>query len=282
MRHSASTVPLLTFPLFAGAVFVAPSAAPGAPWASQVVHYAAGSNPEPGYTADPGVALGSPERVTGENHTFPFPSDVTMFNSPYGFDEIISVGAGGELVVRFDQPIVNNAANPYGVDLIVFGNTFFTTSDFVVGNIAGDNREPAAVEVSADGVVWHAVTPEADALFPTQGYLDAELFGTDGTFQPSGTVPADFLKPVNPALTLNDFLGLTYAQALALYDGSGGGTPIDIGATGLASASYVRISVPEGSAHSAEIDAFAVVPEPAAGLMLAGVITVALVRRPTR
>jgi hypothetical protein len=246
-----------------GVVLMSPGSAFGDPWADQVMNYNAGVNPEPGYTSNANVVLGSPERVTGEVHTFPFPSDVTMFNSPYGFDEIISIGAGGELVVRFDEPIADNPANAFGVDLIVFGNTFFTTSDFVAGNITGDNREPATVEVSSDGANWLDVTPAADSLFPTQAFTDSFIFGTDGNFEPSGTMPTDYLKPVDPSLTIADFLGLTYAEALALYDGGGGGTPIDIGHTGLASASFVRISVPEGAGHSAEIDAFAVVPEPA-------------------
>ncbi len=245
------------------------------PWADYVVNYNAGINPEPGYVSPGTAALGAPERVTGENHTFPFPSDVTMFNTPYGFDEIVSIGAGGELVVRFDQPIVNAPHHAFGVDLIVFGNTFFATSDFVVGNIVGDNREPATVEVSSDGTNWFDVTPAADSLFPTQGFTDALIFGTDENFQPSGTIPADFLRPVNPSLTINDFLGLTYAEALALYDGSGGGTPIDIGPTGLLEASYVRIRVPEGAQHSAEIDAFVAVPEPGTSGLFCAVVLLA-------
>src|SRR5262249_17490178 len=78
---------------------------------------------------------------------------------------------------------------------------------------------------------------------------------------------SNFLRPVNPSLTLADFNGLSYAQSLALYDGSGGGTPIDIGPTGLASVSLVRISLPDdgnpGTSLRGEIHAFASVPEPA-------------------
>lgn len=247
---------------FAALALFLPEFATAQPWATSWITYDPGSNPAGGFTSDPGVVLGPPERITGE--LAGFDSDVTMFNSPFGTDEILSIGGGGELVVRFDEPVEDDPANPFGIDLIIFGNTFFTTSDFVVGNITGDNSEPANVEVSADGGTWFEVTPQADSLFPTQGFLDAEIFGTDANFEPSGTIATNFLRPMDPSLDINDFLGRTYAEALDLYDGSGGGTPIDIGPTGLGSISFVRITIPEGGA-SAEIDALANVPEPSTG-----------------
>lgn len=249
----------------------------GDPWADAVLSYVPGSNAEPDYAFDPTVALGPPERITGKNTPFgSFPGGVTVFSSPWGLDEIISVGAGGHLVVRFDQPILDSPANPFGVDLIVFGNAFFTL-DFPAGTtVTGIAADPGVVEVSADGLTWFTVTGAADALFPTQGHLDSGIFG-----DPIGTMPTDILRPVDPSLTMADFLGKTYPEVLALYDGSGGGAPIDISTTGLSSASFVRISVPDGTGWSAEIDAFAAVPEPCAALLLAAGC-LALVRRRAR
>ena len=245
-----------------GLVLILPRTGLADPWADHVVGYSPGTNPQAGYTPDPTVTLGSPERFSGE--LTPYPGDVTIFSSAFGTDEIISVGAGGSLTVRFDDPVVDAPSHLYGVDLVVFGNAFFTP-DF--GNpdypITGINNEPATVEVSADGLSWFTLSGTADGLFPTQGYLDSGEFGF-----PPGSAPTDFLKPVNPALGMSDFLGLTYAQALALYDRSGGGTPFDISATGLSSISYVRVSVPEGANWSAEIDAFANVPEPSVGALI--------------
>lgn len=242
------------------------------PWATTVVGYDAGIGAAPSFQ-NPSTALGSPERFTGEGV---FPGAVTMFNPPFGADEIVSIGEGGHLTVRFDTPVVDDPANPFGVDLIVFGNAGFADTNFpngVIGSPPVLFAEPADVEVSADGVNFHAVSGFADDLFPTQGYLDVTPFDPN-----PGSMPTDFLRPVNPALTLADFDGLTYAQALALYDGSGGGTPIDIGATGLSAISFVRVSVPVGAGYSAEIDAFANVPEPAAS-GLWGVATVLVLRR---
>lgn len=242
------------------ATFVAMSAAGSAratPFATQVLEYNAGVGAEPDYTSDSSVVLGSPERHTGE--LSPFPGDVTMFSSPFGTDEILSIGAGGWITVGFDTPLVNDPSHPHGVDLIVFGNTFFNL-DFGDPNfpIVGISSEPGIVEVSADGFDWRPLSCAADGLFPTQGYLDSGEFGF-----PAGTIPTDFLKPIDPTLTIGDFVGLTYTQALALYDGSGGGTPCDIAESGLASAAFVRVRVPEGATWSTEVDAFVRVPEPA-------------------
>lgn len=251
------------------ATVVAISAAGSAhatPFATQALDYSPGVGAEPGYTGDSTVVLGSPERYTGELTAFP--GDVTMFSSPFGTDEVLSVGAGGWITVGFDAPIVNDPSHPYGVDLIVFGNTFFNL-DFGDPNfpITGISPEPGIVEVSTDGFDWRPLSCAADGLFPTQGYLDSGEFGF-----PAGSVPTDFLKPIDPTLTIGDFVGLTYSQALALYDGSGGGTPCDIAESGLASASFARVRVPEGATWSTEVDAFVRVPEPATLALLAPVM----------
>ena len=239
----------------------------GSPFASSVASYDAGTGAPASFTSDPTVALGAPERVTGE--VAGFPGSVTMFNTPFGPDEIISIGEGGHLTLGFDQPIVDDPTNPFGIDFIVFGNTFFTTDDFTVGNITGSNAEPGTIEVSDNGVDFVPLTTQADTLFPTQGYTDAGIFGTDANFLPNGSTPTDFFQPMDPSLTLNDFLGLDYQSALALYGTSAGGTGVDLAGSGLASISFVRISVPLGAGINSEIDAIVNVPEPTTMLMLA-------------
>lgn len=250
------------------------------PWAEVVDSYDSGLSPAAGFM-DPGTALGSPERFTGEGV---FPGAVTMFNSPFGTDEIVSIGEGGQLTVQFGSPVVDDPANLFGIDLIIFGNSGFIDGNFPNGQMTTPaalfGADFATVEVSANGVDFFAVSGMPDALFPTQGYLDVTPFQST-----AGSIPSDFLKPLNPSLTLSSFDGLTYAAALALYDGSGGGTPIDIAGSGLSSISYVRISVPDDGDPltflNAEIDAFANVPEPSTlSLVLLGVVP--MVRRSRR
>jgi hypothetical protein len=243
------------------------------PYAASVTGFSQGAGGNPAF-ADPNSALGEPARMTGFD--FSFPGVVSMFNPPFDSDQIVSIGRGGSLTVQFDEPITNDPSHLYGMDLIVFGNAGFIDSDFPNGHIGSPaglfGADNAQVELSSDGINFFAVSPTADSLFPTQGYLDSGPFDVL-----PGNVPSDFLKPMNPALGLSSFNGLTFAQAMALYDGSGGGTPIDIAEAGLSSVSYVRISVALNAAGPAEIDAFAAVPEPTSGLLC--LLSLALVGR---
>lgn len=239
-------------------LLVVSAAAGGDPWADQVVSFSQGVGGEPIY-ADPAAVLGSPERFTGELGGFP--AAVTPFNGPWDAGEIVSLGEGGHLTVRFAEPIRDDAAHPFGVDFIIFGNGSFIDSNWPQGIVGGLFAEgPFTVSVSADGQNFVPLAGEfSDALFPTLGYLD---LGDPYATQP-GAVPSDFTRPVNPALTLEDFLDKSFSEIVALYDGAGGGIPFDLAGSGLAEISYIRIDVPAG-ASSPEIDAFAAVPEPSA------------------
>lgn len=242
------------------------------PWADQVVSYDLGTGGEAVYS-DPLVTLGEPERYTGEGV---WPAPVTPFNGAWGSDEVVSLGEGGYLTVRFDEPITNDPTHLYGVDFMIFGNGFFGDDDYPNGQVAGLFEEgPFAVSISADGTDF---TPLAgtlfDAMFPTLGYLDL-----DGPYDPNpGSVLSDFTKPVDPSLTYDDFHGRTFAEIVTMYDGSGGGIPLDIGPTGLDEVYYVRIDVLAG-ASSPEFDAFAVVPEPATAVLLGTFVFVTALRR---
>lgn len=252
----------------AQAVPIAPN-----PWADEVIQYLPGAGANPAY-GNPATVLGAPTRVTGEQ--FGFPGAVTMFNPAFGTNEILSIGTGGFVEVRFDEPITNDAGNLFGIDLIVFGNEGFIDDSFP----AGQQGDPAGVfsndlmdvEVSADGSTWVPVGAFQEGFFPTQAYLDVPPQSPGG-----GLVKSTFTRPMDPSLTLSDFDGLSYAQSLALYDGSGGGTPIDIAATGLSAVSFVRISNTSGS--PIELDSIAAVPEPATGLVLVGMFVFALWRK---
>ncbi|MEZ6241662.1 MAG: hypothetical protein R3B57_01325 [Phycisphaerales bacterium] len=244
------------------------------PWADAVLAYFGGSNPAGGFT-DPATALGSPERFSGE--AAGFPGVVSPFSPAFGNDELVSIGAGGVLIVRFNEPVVDDVRNPFGLDLLIFGNAGFIGAG-VVGNppamfgVGG----VATVEVSTDAVDWRPLGARALDLFPTLGYRDSGPF--DGT---PGSLLTDFTRPVDPSIQLADLAGLTNAQLVDLYDGSGGGIGFDLAGTGLSEISYVRIRNFSGEAF--EIDAFADVSVPSpAGLCVLAPVGVSVIRRRRR
>jgi hypothetical protein len=231
-------------------ILAAPAPAGDDPFADESVSYDQGANPAPGYT-DPQTALCSPQRFTGEGV---FPAVVSPFSPPFGIDEIVSIGAGGHLVVRFDTPVTDDPGNPYGIDLLIFGNTGFLDDGWplgIVGGVFGDDG--GVVEVSADGTEWLLVSGvPADGMLPTAGYLDAGPYDE----QP-GSAPSTFTRPADPDLVLGDLLGLDHQELVELYAGAGGGTGVDLAAVKLPAASYVRISNPGDPATTpaVEIDA---------------------------
>ena len=233
------------------------------PWADAVVAYTQGSGVGNDFVTgnafnDPNVALGQPTRFTSDPANFGGP--VHPFNSPFRANEVVSIGEGGSLTLSFDEPVADDPQNPFGIDLLVFGNAFYFLTPFASnGVVSGASTEGGRIEVSADGINFvEIVGVEADGIFPTLGYLDV----TDPLSSTAGSVLSDFTKPVDPSF---DPTGLTLAEIVTGYDRSGGGVGIDLSGTGLSAISYVRIFNLVGSGVVPEIDALAdvrAVPEP--------------------
>ena len=171
------------------------------PFADQVVGYTPGSLFSPGYNFA-ATALGSPERFTGEGI---FPSVVTPFNPAFLATEIVALGAGGVLTLGFDEPIRDDASNPFGLDLIVFGNTFFADGSYPQGVASGvfGPYADSVVSVSANGADWITLGGSLNlsgggALSGSSGSLALTAGGTNQniTLTPSGagvvTTPAAF------------------------------------------------------------------------------------------
>jgi hypothetical protein len=232
------------------ALLSAPAYAVENPFADTVLSYTPGAGAAPGYT-NPAVALGSPERLTGE--IFGFTTVVTAFNPPFAPDEIVSIGAGGQLTVAFNTPVTDHPNNLYGVDLLVFGNTGFSDAAYPKGIVDGVfGNDGGIIQVSADGKDWRTIAAlQADGPWPTIGFVDSNPYD-----ETPGMIATDFTRPVDPSLTLNHFLGLTNSHVVAKYRGAGGGVGIDIASVGLSQISYVRIINPPDATENIEIDAF--------------------------
>ncbi len=243
------------------------------PWADSIVSYTPGDGITNDFYSgtpysDATTALGEPTRFTSPDN---FGGVVTPLNSPFRSNEVVSIGRGGSLVVAFDEPVVDDPLNPFGIDLLVFGNAFFVGTFFnpdfsfnPAGAAEGVADEGGLIEVSSDGVTFFAVPGSADGLFPTNAYADiVDPFATT-----PGAVLADFTRPVDPSFDTN---GKTFAEIVAGYAGSGGGLGVDIGPTGLSSISYVRLTNPTDAQLIPEIDALADVasiPEPSSNILI--------------
>jgi len=243
----------------------------GSPYVEEVVSYTPGEGyakefgSGAGYTNTAAV-MGPPSRVTVDpdpqwGGTFP----VTPFAPPYRREQLLSIGAGGQVTVRLGRPIVDDPSHPFGIDFIVYGNAGFviTNGDFTGGGITdgslfGAAEGPVRVEVSKDNVDYYTLNPSLAPVFDS-------YYPTDG----QGTIGL----PVDPSLRSEDFAGKDLVGIRALYGGSAGGTGYDLAwavdeqgrPVSLEEAWYVRLSVLSGHA---EVDAIALaVPEPGSGAL---------------
>jgi len=222
-------------------------------FASEVVSYKSGTgfatdwSTGAGYTNEAAI-LGPPARETRGEWGGP----VTPFSPPYQLDQILSLGEGGEVTLKFARPIRDEPLNPFGLDFIVFGGAGFTiiNGDFSGGGITdgtlfGQDSDGTRVSVSADGEAWLRLDPEQASAF--DGYHP-----TDGA--------GDFGLPVDPVLAKAAFADGGLAKFNELYAGSGGGTGFDIGwavdpagqPVALGQVQFVRLEVVSGKA---EVDA---------------------------
>lgn len=244
------------------------STASAANFARRVIDYAPGATPVNNFT-DPAAALDAPTRLTGASTSFP--SIVSPFSPPFLPSEIVSIGTGGWLTLQLDRFAIPQPGTP---EIGVFTNVGLIDTQFP-GGVAGDppvtfGVDDALVEVSEDGITWISLGLRTFDL-PTNAYTDLS-----DPFSPTpGNVPSDYGLPFTG--TLPDFASLSYSpDMLNLLAGSGGGTWLDISATGLPQVGYVRFLVDDSVVGANfELDAVsvadqatgAVVPEPSTFLL---------------
>jgi hypothetical protein len=177
---------------------------PGAPYAVAVAALRLGEGGGRGQDRLPDVVLGPP-RGAGLR---------------MGSTDTLSLGRGGSITVELGVPVVDGP----GVDLLVFENPFL-----VGGNPRTPYAEPAIVEVSDDGVTWHAF-PCAHEDYPT-------LPGCAGVRPVLANADDPSIDPRDPE--------------------AAGGDAFDLATVGVARARLVRITdVGGGRADGAGTDGF--------------------------
>jgi PEP-CTERM motif len=212
----------------------------------------------------PGTGFAS--NFTNSNATLGAPASggsVSPFAPPFSNNQIVSIGAGGSLTLHLNTPVANSPGNAFGIDFLIFGNSFFAITsgsgaNAITSGAIFTSSVSTRVEVSADGSSWFTLDP---SLAPTV----STLFPTDGIGNPQ--------LAVNPSLGSGDFNGKNLAGIRNLYNGSAGGTGFDLAwaqdgsgnSVNLESANFLRIDVLSGRT---QIDAISVVPEPATWTLL--------------
>lgn len=251
--------------------------------------------------ADPTAALAAPEPIVGADTAFA--GVLSPFNAHYSPENLVAIGRGGSITLRYQNPVPVVA----GPEVGVFTNASFPDFDYPNG-LAPDPIQTSAVQEY--GAERTAVVEVADALGnfynvgrftfdePTNYFANAT-----SPFQfpaPDPAVVADFGKPF--AAPQSSFSGRTFGEILQILDGSAGGTWVDVpAASGLTEINYVRFSdplwlLPDGTFAETRtsiydptyvkpadlfIDAVSGVPEPS-GVVLLFVPVTALLRRRRR
>ncbi len=230
------------------------------------------------------VALGRPTIDTTGNGWEIHPAEhvpVVPVFPPYRATEIVTIGTGGHLILKMGRPVYDDPRHPYGIDLLIFGNTlqaqtgqggtWINRSPETVTLQATVFEEPGPVSVSQDGVNWYTFTngPYADTFAPTLG----RQFRPDAPDTSLGEwnvwwgAPTDPTFPLDPAIAASNLAGRTVAEVAQIYGASAGGTGFDIGQlplpidpeTGLKWIRYVRIEAGDSPGITPEIDAVAAV-----------------------
>ena len=250
-------------------------------FAIEVVQYVEGSGVGNDWISgqpynDPNRALGRPTlETTGDGWSIPVDENVPVVPvyTPFRAFEVVTIGNGGHLTVKFNHRIADDENNPYGIDFIVFGNASQNAGQFwgngnpeeitLIGSVWA---EPGIVSVSQDGQTWFRFSngPFADDFAPTASYKWDEV-------EDKWTEELDPTRPIDPNLRASDFDGKTLAEMIRAYTGSAGGTGFDLRwlspgdyaklavdpNTGRRWIQYVRIEDDPASSATTEIDAIA-------------------------
>jgi hypothetical protein len=184
--------------------------------------------------------------------------DSPYWTDPNGSNVTFVVSTGGQITVKLGRKVYDDPNNPYGVDLIVFGNSYFMGTGYVNDQTdldsydlsTGIDGHSTTVSVSQDGTNWYAYDT-VTTLFPQNAYLwdETNHSWTDEEMYPT--------KPLDPSVYSMDFSSQPSANELAPFINSAGGSGYNLSESGFPWIQYVRIQ--PGAGTYTVIDAIAAV-----------------------
>jgi hypothetical protein len=225
----------------------------------------------------PEYALGRPTIDTTGDYNAGSPEDPVTVIPVYPalrVWEMVSIGEGGELILKFDHQVANDPRNPAGIDLIIFGNAGQSLGGYwedgdpaaTIINSTYVQEEPGTVYVAQyhdpqnpGQTTWYQFPDNAaDTWAPTLGRIyDPENAPPEQPNNGYWGAETNPLIPFNPLLGPNDFYGETVAYAAQQYGYCAGGTGFDLAKLELDWIQYVRITNAQDSGYTPEIDAVA-------------------------
>lgn len=165
------------------------------PYATEVVSFAPGQGAGWGQEFFPDVVLGPP--------------DGAGLSAPAsGRDQVLSLGAGGEIVLAFGGSILDGP----GADFVVFENPFW-----VRGNPENVWAELGEVAVSEDGESWHVFACPKDGGTVPGTWPGCAGWAPTKMYDPAALVPLDPLVSGGNAFDLAD-IGLARARFVRIRD----------------------------------------------------------------
>jgi len=207
-------------------------------FAGEVISYNAGLGA--GYYILPASALGRPREDTDYLGAL---RPIVPVYPQWLHGDIVTIGVGGSLTLKFNHKVADDENNPYGYDFIIFGNSMTA----LIGGIDwqyGDpqqaillnglvNSEIGLVSVSQEGCVWFTFEqgPYADTFAPTLGRVyepndpNQSYVGWNNLWWGQLTDPT---LPLDPNVRGEDFAGKSLAELCLSYGKSAGGTAFDL------------------------------------------------------
>jgi len=210
----------------------------GDDFVQEVISYNAGLGA--GYFILPASALGRPREDT--NYLGALRPVVPVYPQWLPSD-IVTIGVGGHLILKFNHKVADDENNPYGFDFIIFGNSMmaliggnnweYSDPQAAILKTGQVNQEFGLVSVSQDGYVWFTFEqgPYADTFAPTLGRVydpndpNQSYPGWNNQWWAELTDPT---LPLDPNVRGEDFAGKSLAQLSLSYGKSAGGTAFDL------------------------------------------------------
>ena len=156
---------------------------------------------------NPENVLGRPTfDTTGDDWFFP-EDDYTPVNPIYPafrYNELLFLGDDGYVVVEFNHPVRDDENNPYGIDLLVFGNAFqvlVNGGGWENGNpesytvLPEGYHEDGVVSVSQDGITWYSFARDTDFMTDDPDFIKLTSDPNDPEYDPNDGPFCDSFAP---------------------------------------------------------------------------------------